>query len=151
MNQAIELLEKTGKALANAEKEYKKAFTKHYYTLKESKEPSTTILKIIYGIDEVAELREKRDIAEVEYKVAQEKLYALKNQKFIASKNNQENQKNDYYEKLADEQNKNKDEINILEDFETMDFNFEVSDQKEELPPIIEEFLNFQKQGSNKA
>lgn len=151
MNQAIELLEKTGKALANAEKEYKKAFTKHYYTLKESKEPSTTILKIIYGIDEVAELREKRDIAEVEYKVAQEKLYALKNQKFIASKNNQENQKNDYYEKLADEQNKNKDEINILEDFETMDFNFEVSDPKEELPPIIEEFLNFQKQGSNKA
>lgn len=151
MNQAIELLEKTGKALANAEKEYKKAFTKHYYTLKESKEPSTTILKIIYGIDEVAELREKRDIAEVEYKVAQEKLYALKNQKFIASKNNQENQKNDYYEKLADEQNKNKDEINILEDFETMDFNFEVSDKKEELPPIIEEFLNFQKQGSNKA
>lgn len=151
MNQAIELLEKTGKALANAEKEYKKAFTKHYYTLKESKEPSTTILKIIYGIDEVAELREKRDITEVEYKVAQEKLYALKNQKFIASKNNQESQKNDYYEKLADEQNKNKDEINILEDFETMDFNFEVSDPKEELPPIIEEFLNFQKQGSNKA
>jgi hypothetical protein len=141
MNKAIELLAITGKALANAEKEYKKAFTKHYYTLKESKEPSTTILKIIYGIDEVAELREKRDIAEVEYKVAQEKLYALKNQKFINFKDQNEKEKIDYYSKKADEIGKKDNDI--LEDFNNLDLNFDVDDRSEKFPKIIEDFYNY--------
>ena len=141
MNQAIANLEIKGKALAKAEKEYKQAFTREYYVLKSLKEPSSVILKIIYGQPEVSELREKRDIAEVEYKAAMEKIYALKSQKFNPIKETNDKEKYEYYEKIA-EQHKEK-EIDILEDFNNLNINFELNDNEKEqkMPKIIEDFL----------
>lgn len=142
MNEIIELVKQAGINLAKAEKDYKIAFTKNYYELKEKKEPATTILKIIYGIEEVASLREKRDIAEIEYKIAQEKLYALKSQKFISAKKQNEEEKIAYYSKVADEKFA-KDNTDILDNFDDFDFNYQIDDNREKIPQIIEDFYQY--------
>lgn len=142
MNEIIELVKQAGINLAKAERDYKVAFTQNYYKLKDKKEPATTILKIIYGIEEVANLREKRDIAEIEYKIAQEKLYALKSQKFISAKKQNEEEKIAYYSKVADEKFA-KDNTDILDNFDDFDFNYQVDDNQEKIPQIIEDFYQY--------
>ena len=65
---SIKLLRRHGNDLANAEKNYKVKLRQEALKLRsEENMPVTLINQIIYGIDEVAELRLKRDIAQTMY------------------------------------------------------------------------------------
>lgn len=65
---SIKLLRRHGNDLANAEKNYKVKLRQETLKLRsEENMPVTLINQIIYGIDEVAELRLKRDIAQTMY------------------------------------------------------------------------------------
>ena len=68
LNGSIKLLRRHGNDLANAEKNYKVKLRQEALKLRsEENMPVTLINQIIYGIDEVAELRLKRDIAQTMY------------------------------------------------------------------------------------
>ena len=65
---SIKLLRRHGNDLANAERNYKVKLRQEALKLRsEENMPVTLINRIIYGIDEVAELRLKRDIAQTMY------------------------------------------------------------------------------------
>ena len=65
---SIKLLRRHGNDLANAERNYKVKLRQEALKLRsEENMPVTLINQIIYGIDEVAELRLKRDIAQTMY------------------------------------------------------------------------------------
>ena len=65
---SIKVLRKHGNDLAVAEKEYKIKLRQEALKLRSEKNmPVTLINQIIFGIDEVAELRLKRDIAQTMY------------------------------------------------------------------------------------
>ena len=65
---SIKLLRRHGNDLANAEKNYKVKLRQEALKLRsEENMPVTLINQIIYGIDEVAELRLKRYIAQTMY------------------------------------------------------------------------------------
>ena len=65
---SIKLLRRHGNDLANAERNYKVKLRQEALKLRsEENMPVTLINQIIYGIDEVAELRLKRDIAQTTY------------------------------------------------------------------------------------
>ena len=65
LNIAIKTLSTNGKALAEAERDYKITLRQEALKLRQEKNmPVTLIAQIIYGVPEVAEKRFKRDIAE---------------------------------------------------------------------------------------
>lgn len=68
----LSTLKEHGTALALAEAEYKKAVSKKALELKADGMPITLINTVIYGMDEISELRLKRDIAQVVYESNQE-------------------------------------------------------------------------------
>lgn len=68
----------TGSAYAKAERDYKIVLRQECLKLKEQKMPVTLIDKICYGIEVVADLREKRDYAEAIYKANQESINSIK-------------------------------------------------------------------------
>ena len=74
----ITLLRKYGQELAEAERNYKVKLSETALKLKADKMPITLIDKVVYGQKEVAELRFKRDSAEVMYQVALEKINVTK-------------------------------------------------------------------------
>lgn len=71
-------LKVTGSSYAKAERDYKVELAKTSLKLKEDKIPVTLIDKVCYGIDKVADLREKRDYAEVLYKANLESINSIK-------------------------------------------------------------------------
>jgi len=75
---SIKSLRKTGTEYAKAEKEYKMAVCKKVLELKDSGMAATLIQLTIYGYEEIANLRFKRDSAEVIYKANQESINGLK-------------------------------------------------------------------------
>lgn len=72
LDEAIKSLAKNGERLAEAEKAYKMELTKQALGLRAGDYPVTLINQIIYGLDEVAELRFKRDSAKANYEANQE-------------------------------------------------------------------------------
>ena len=74
----ITLLRKYGQELAEAERNYKIKLSETALKLRADKMPITLIDKVVYGQKEVAELRFKRDSAEVMYQVALEKINVTK-------------------------------------------------------------------------
>ena len=75
---SVKKLRETGTALATAEKEYKIVLCEEVLKLKEEKIPATLIQITVYGKTKIADLRFKRDVAEVIYKSNQEAINSLK-------------------------------------------------------------------------
>lgn len=91
LSASIKALQKTGGALAEAERDYKIKLREASLQLKAEGTAVTLIDKIVYGVKEVAELRFKRDIAEVVYKANQEAINSTKLQmRMIESQINRE-------------------------------------------------------------
>ena len=67
LDEAIKRLAKNGEALAEAEKAYKMELTKQALLLKDEGYAVTFINQILHGLDEVADLRFKRDCAKANY------------------------------------------------------------------------------------
>lgn len=69
-------LKKRGYALATAEREYRKALALKEVSLKSrgNNYPANMAIDIAKGTPEIADLRYKRDIAEIEYEVCKDKL-----------------------------------------------------------------------------
>ena len=79
LNTAIKTLAKNGKALAEAERDYKITLRQEALKLRQEKNMAVTLInQIIYGIPQVAEKRFKRDIAEAMYNTNQEYINTLK-------------------------------------------------------------------------
>ncbi len=79
LNQSLKLLRKNGTELAQAERDYKVALSEKALKLRADEDmPVTLIDKVIYGLPDIAELRLKRDIAEVTYKANQEAINVYK-------------------------------------------------------------------------
>lgn len=75
---AINDLAKNGYDLAEKEKAYKIAVNKKALELRAEDMPVTLINQIIYGYEDIAELRFKRDVAEVKYNTNQEYINTIK-------------------------------------------------------------------------
>ena len=76
---SIKKLDQTGRALAEAERDYKITLRQEALKLRVEKDmPVTLINQIIFGVPEVAEKRFKRDIAETMYNTNQEHINATK-------------------------------------------------------------------------
>ena len=71
-------LRKSGTAYAEAEKAYKIKLREECLRLRGQEMPVTLIDKVCYGIDEVAELRFKRDCARVVYDANRDAINAIK-------------------------------------------------------------------------
>ena len=67
LDEAIKRLARNGEALAEAEKAYKMELTKQALLLKDEGYAVTFINQILHGLDEVADLRFKRDCAKANY------------------------------------------------------------------------------------
>ena len=85
MHEKIQELEKAqneyqsgGIAYATAERDYKKALTMWTMRLKDQGYSSTLIDKVIYGIEEIADLRYQRDVAKVLYDTRLERINCTK-------------------------------------------------------------------------
>ena len=86
LNISIKSLAKNGKALSQAEYEYKILLRQEALKLRETENmPVTLINQIIYGVPEVAKKRFARDVAETYYNTNQEQINALKLQIRIIS------------------------------------------------------------------
>lgn len=79
LNASIRALANNGKALAQAEMEYKICLRQEALKLRNEKDmPVTLINQIVYGIKDVANKRFERDVAETMKDVAQEQINVLK-------------------------------------------------------------------------
>ena len=88
---SVRALRKTGTEYANAERNYNKALRQKALELRDGGMPVTLIDKVIYGEEEVANLRFDRDVAEAVYRANQESINVLKlNIRIIESQLNRE-------------------------------------------------------------
>lgn len=78
LNTAVRLLKKRGMEYAGAERDYKIALNKKILLERENGTPVTIMSDICRGSEEIAQLRFKRDCAEVVYKSAQEAINSYK-------------------------------------------------------------------------
>ena len=78
LNATVSRLAKDGQTLAAAEREYKITLAKECMKLRVEGVPVTLIDKVAYGLEDVAEARFKRDIADSVYKANLEAVNALK-------------------------------------------------------------------------
>lgn len=78
LDKAIKDLAKNGYDLAEKEKKYKIAVNKKALELRAEDTPVTLINQVIYGYDEIANLRFERDAAEVKYNANQEYINTIK-------------------------------------------------------------------------
>ena len=86
LDKAITDLAKNGYDLAEKERAYKIAVNKKGLALKASNMPVTLINQIIYGFEDIAELRFNRDTADVKYNANQEYINLIKLQIRILEK-----------------------------------------------------------------
>lgn len=75
---SVKFLRKTGQAYAQAERDYKVRLSQEVLKLKDEGMKATLINVYVYGVREVADLRFKRDVAEVTYRANQENINSLK-------------------------------------------------------------------------
>ena len=75
---SVKELAKNGQSLAEAEMNYKIAVNKKALQLKDDGMAVTLIQTIIYGYDDIARLRFKRDCAEAIYNANQESINSIK-------------------------------------------------------------------------
>lgn len=85
LNNSLKQLRVNGIKLAKAEKEYKIAVNKKALELRSQDVPVTLINQIIYGYQDIAQLRFLRDSAEVVYNANKEAINTLKLQIRIIS------------------------------------------------------------------
>lgn len=78
LDASIHRLRKNGVELAEAEKAYKMELTKEALRLRFEDMPVTLINQIVYGLEEVADLRLKRDSAKANYEANQEHINITK-------------------------------------------------------------------------
>jgi hypothetical protein len=78
LSNSLKQLRTNGIKLAEAEKEYKIAVNKKALELRSNDTPVTLINQIIYGYEDIAELRFLRDSAEVVYGANKEAINTLK-------------------------------------------------------------------------
>ena len=79
LNTSIKTLAQNGRALAEAERDYKITLRQEALKLRNEKDmPVTLINQVIYGVPEVADKRFKRDIAEAMYNTNQEYINTTK-------------------------------------------------------------------------
>lgn len=78
LDKAINDLAKNGYDLAQKEKEYKIELCKKALELRSKDTPVTLINQIIYGYENIPELRFERDVAEVKYNANQEYINTTK-------------------------------------------------------------------------
>lgn len=79
LDKAIEKLKANGIDLAQKEKDYKIALNKKALVLRNQEEmPVTFINQVIYGYDDIADLRFQRDVAQAKYNANQEYINSIK-------------------------------------------------------------------------
>ena len=78
LTESIKRLADNGRALAEAERDYKIRLHQEVLALRDKKTAVTLINLIVYGVREVAELRFKRDIAQTLYNTNLEHINATK-------------------------------------------------------------------------
>lgn len=78
LDKAINDLAKNGYDLATKEREYKIAVNKKALELRAEDMPVTLINQVIYGYEDVANLRFERDTADVKYNANQEYINTIK-------------------------------------------------------------------------
>lgn len=78
LNETINLMGVQGKELSEAERDYKISLRQNALMLKDDGMAATLINLTVYGVPEVAELRQRRDFAQSRYEVSKEKIMALK-------------------------------------------------------------------------
>lgn len=78
LDKCIKALRTHGTAMAQAERDYKVALKKKVAELRLNKVSMAEINLTVYGIDEIAELRYKRDIAETVYDANKESINVIK-------------------------------------------------------------------------
>lgn len=78
LDKCVKQLRKTGTNFAEAERDYKVLLRTEALRLRDEGMAIGMIDKVIYGIPSVAEMRFKRDIAEVVYKANQEAINSIK-------------------------------------------------------------------------
>lgn len=78
LNTCIKMLRKTGTAYAEAERAYKVKLAEKALRLRDDGMAIGMIDKVIYGDREVADMRFKRDIAEVSYDANKEAIQSIK-------------------------------------------------------------------------
>lgn len=75
---SIKALRKNGEKLAEAERDYKIVLRQEALKLRAGDMPVTLINQVIYGIDEVAEKRFKRDVEQANYDANKEHINVTK-------------------------------------------------------------------------
>lgn len=78
LSNSLKQLRINGMKLAEAERDYKIAVNKKALLLRSEDMPVTLISQVIYGYEDIAQLRFLRDSAEVVYKANQEAINTLK-------------------------------------------------------------------------
>lgn len=78
LNISIKSLANNGRALSQAEYDYKICLRQEALKLRDEGMPVTLIGQIIYGVPEIARKRFERDVAETYYNTNQEQINALK-------------------------------------------------------------------------
>ena len=78
LRNSLKQLRENGTAYAAAERDYKKTLAGECFKMRSEGYPVTLIEKTCYGVDAVADLRFKRDIAEAVYKANIEAINVLK-------------------------------------------------------------------------
>lgn len=78
LNETINLMGIQGKELSEAERDYKISLRQNALSLRDDGMAATLINLTVYGVPEVAELRQRRDFAQSRYEVSKEKIMALK-------------------------------------------------------------------------
>lgn len=78
LSETINLMGVQGKELSEAERDYKISLRQNALMLKDDGMAATLINLTVYGVPEVAELRQRRDFAQSRYEVSKEKIMALK-------------------------------------------------------------------------
>lgn len=78
LNKTINLMGVQGQELSEAERDYKVALQQAALRLRDEGMAATLINLTVYGVADVADLRQKRDFAKSRYDVTREKIMALK-------------------------------------------------------------------------
>lgn len=79
LSNAIKLLNEYGKNLAEAERDYKITLSQESLKLKNEQNLAVTLIdKVIYGLENVAQKRFKRDVAQTMYTTALENINVMK-------------------------------------------------------------------------
>ncbi len=78
LSNSLKQLRTNGMKLAEAERDYKIAVNKKALLLRSQDMPVTLISQVIYGYEDIAQLRFLRDSAEVVYRANQEAINTLK-------------------------------------------------------------------------